>query len=176
MPLDLAFQSTYRASLKPLKSDPLISGRLYLQLDDYPLKKKLLISIVQLQAFLTANTLSEFCVKIFFPMQVPMYGILSNGLSYIFYRHVPGSSEIEESSRVKVNLFKGATSQEALVAMLPVVRIISQVLQGSQTALEQFWQKSGSPSKLGTFQEFKIGYSALHSNQNMLRLALAMIY
>ncbi|KXZ51476.1 hypothetical protein GPECTOR_12g439 [Gonium pectorale] len=73
--------------------------------------------------------------------QVPSYGILTNGLTYVFFKYLPGSKELIQSATMNLSLQPNVTAALAAESALPVMRRLMWIIQQQKNELDEFWSK-----------------------------------
>ena len=70
-------------------------------------------------------------------MQVPSFGILSNGTRYIFYKYTPEDRLLKQYA-VRANLKQRMTADEASTEVLPIIRHLVHIIQQQMQGMETF--------------------------------------
>lgn len=70
-------------------------------------------------------------------VQVPSFGILSNGTTYIFYKYTPEDRRLVKHV-VRARLKKGIKADEAIVEVLPIIRHLLHIIQLHMQGMESY--------------------------------------
>lgn len=70
-------------------------------------------------------------------MQVPSFGILSNGTTYNFYKYIAKDRHLVQFTE-RANLDKGITADAASEAVLPILRRLVNVIKDQMDGMRSF--------------------------------------
>ncbi len=74
---------------------------------------------------------------------MPSYGLLTNGRVYHFFKYVASKPALCKSMPMAVNLQAGVTADEALEAVVPIIRRLVLILTEQKQSLDQFFSGTG---------------------------------
>jgi hypothetical protein len=74
---------------------------------------------------------------LWFETQVPSFGILSNGTTYIFYKYTPEDKRLKQFTE-RTNLDKAIKAQAASQAVLPIIRRLVHVIKEQMESMKSF--------------------------------------